>query len=223
MKRLALTITLALAPSLASAQDLFSYLREHASAVFGTVVVDDTKQKLIELRIADNFVLHEKHKVNGAARVSLFSITRAGEAAPQNTTIPLSLDELKSYSDGEVWLSVYKRIAPNVSIEVLGGFTFKMISVTGQVGDPLDGTKAAFGAGLRFDKNGYQASVILSHFGPVVEEKKLAGFVPSLLIHSYLPAKFLGERAALVPDLAFGRNADGTLSRTIKLAIATRF
>lgn len=216
-------ILLMIAPHAVAADgDLFTYLRDHASAVFGTVVVDDTKEKLVELRLVDAFEISKKHAMSGEARVSLFSITRAGEAAPQ-ATIPTSADELKMYSDGEVWLALYKRLNDNVSVEVLGGFMFKMISVTGQTGDPLDGTKAAFGVGLRFEKNGYKISVVPAHFGPVVEDKKLAGFVPSLLIHSYIPAPFLGKNTALVPDFAFGRKADKTFSRNLKLAIATRF
>lgn len=223
MKRIAFVlafIAALFAPSAVHAGDLFEYLRSHGSFVGGVAVVDDQKEKIVELRLVEDFPLGKTFR--GAARVSLFSIQRAGEQTP-TPRIPTSIEEVKAYSDGEVWLSVYRPFNENVAIECLGGITFKMISITGQIGDPLDGTKFAGACGPRLSKNGYRVSVLAGHFGPVTEAKKLAGFVPAVLVHGYIPLAFLGDSTAFVPDLAFGRLADHTLSRTIRLAIATRF
>lgn len=202
--------------STSRAEDLGAYLAKHASAVAGLVVVDDQKEKLVELRIVDDFAIAPQYR--GFARLSLFSIMRAGELAPP--TIPTTVEQAKAYSDGEVWLGAYRIINPTLAIEVLGGVTWKMTSITGQVGDPLDGTKLALAAGPRITLMGNEVSILLGHFGPVVEADKLAGPVPSVLIHAYIP---LGAKAAFVPDFAFGRLPDRTFVRTLRLGIATRF
>lgn len=208
--------------------DIWAYLQKHASFVGGVVVVDDQKEKLVELRLVDDFAISGKFR--GAARVSLFSITRAGEQAPQANVIPTSIEQVKAYSDGEAWLSIYREVTPGIALECLGGITVKMISVTGQVGDPLDGTKFAAACGPRFEKNGYQVSVLAGHFGPVSAGGKLAGPVPSILIHAYLPIAFLGKNTAFVPDFAFGATPDPinpqaarNITRTLRIGIAARF
>jgi hypothetical protein len=215
------------APVRAQDGDFWTYLQKHASFVGGVVVVDDEKQKLVELRIVDDFAISGKFR--GAFRLGLFSITRAGEQAPVNQ-IPTSLEQVKAYSDGEAWLSVYRTITPGIAIECTGGLAFKMVSITGQVGDPLDGTKLAGVCGPRFEKDGYQVSVLGGHFGPVTAGGKIAGPVPSILIHAYIPLKFLGKSTAFVPDLAFGATPDPlnpaaarSIARTLRLGIATRF
>lgn len=229
MKRMLAAVIISIFAAKSQAQDdLWSYLQRHASFVGGVVIVDDQKEKLVELRIVDDFAISGKFR--GAFRASLFSITRAGEQAPNAGVIPTSLEQVKAYSDGEGWLSVYREITPGLAIECLGGITFKMASVTGQVGDPLDGTKLAGACGPRFEKAGYQVSVLGGHFGPVSAGGKLAGPVPSILIHGYFPLKFMGKGTAFVPDLAFGATPDPTdpkaarnITRTLRLGIATRF
>lgn len=229
MKRMLAAVILTIFAARSQAQDdLWGYLQKHASFVGGVVIVDDQKEKLVELRIVDDFAISGKFR--GAFRASLFSITRAGDQAPRANVIPTSLEQVKAYSDGEGWLSVYREITPGLAIECLGGITFKMASVTGQVGDPLDGTKFAAACGPRIEKRGYQVSILGGHFGPVSAGGKLAGPVPSLLIHAYLPLGFLGRNTAFVPDLAFGATPDPldpkaarTITRTLRLGIATRF
>lgn len=211
----------------AAGEDLLAYVQKHASFVGGVVVVDDQKEKLVELRIVDDFAI--SGKIRGSVRVGLFSITRAGDQAPQ-ATIPTSLEQVKAYSDGEAWLAVYREIRPGFAVECLGGVAVKMASVTGQVGDPLDGTKFAGACGGRFSRDKHHVSVLAGHFGPVSAGGKLAGPVPSILIHAYLPLGFLGKSTAFVPDLAFGATPDPidpraarTITRTLRLGIATRF
>lgn len=228
MKTRLAIFTLLFAARSQAQDDVWSYLQKHASFVGGVVIVDDQKEKLVELRIADDFAISGKFR--GAARLSLFSITRAGDIAPQANVIPTSIEQVKAYSDGEAWLSVYREVTPGLAIECLGGITVKMVSVTGQVGDPLDGTKFAAACGPRLEKNGYQLSILGGHFGPVSAGGKLAGPVPSILIHGYFPLAFLGKSTAFVPDLAFGATPDPldpnsarTITRTLRLGIATRF
>jgi hypothetical protein len=229
MKRMLAAIIVSIFAARSQAQDdVWSYLQKHASFVGGVVIVDDQREKLVELRIVDDFAISGKFR--GAVRVGLFSISRAGEQAPQPNVIPTSIEQVKAYSDGEAWLSVYREVTPGIAVECLGGITVKMVSVTGQVGDPLDGTKFAAACGPRFEKNGYQVSILGGHFGPVSAGGKLAGPVPSILIHGYIPLAFLGKNTAFVPDLAFGATPDPldpkaarTITRTLRLGIATRF
>lgn len=228
MMQIALVAVLSLFGSFAHADDVWAYVQKHASFVGGVVIVDDQKEKLVELRIVDDFPITDQ--VRGTFRLGLFSITRAGETAPAGNSIPTSLEAVKAYSDGEAWLSVYHDFKPGIGIECTGGVAFKMASVTGQVGDPLDGTKFAAACGPRLSKSGYQVSVLGGHFGPVSAGGKLAGPVPSVLIHAYIPLTFLGKNTAFVPDLAFGATPDPldpsaarTITRTMRLGIATRF
>lgn len=220
---------LTLAPSFARADgDVFTYLQNHASFVGGFVDVDGEKQKLVEVRVTDDFLVSGKFRA--AVRVGLFSITRAGENAPPANSLPSSLEGVKAYSDGEAWLSVYRELTPGLAIECTGGVAFKMTSVTGQIGDPLDGTKFAGACGPRLSKNAYRISVLGGHFGPVSAGGKLAGPVPSVLIHASIPLRFLGANTAFVPDLAFGATPDPKdpkasrdITRTLRLGIETRF
>ena len=228
MRRLlAAAILTIFATSTQAQDDLWGYVQKHASFVGGVVVVDDQKEKLVELRIVDDFEISGKFR--GAFRLGLFSITRAGENAP-SATIPTSIEDVKAYSDGEGWLSVYRDFNANIALECTAGVTFKMVSVTGQVGDPLDGTKFAAACGPRVSYAGNQVSILGGHFGPVSAGGKLAGPVPSVLIHAYIPLTFLGKNTAFVPDLAFGATPDPldpsaarTITRTMRLGIATRF
>lgn len=218
-------------PSPALAQDfnVFKYLTQHASVATGALIADGEAYKVVELRFVDDFRIADKWR--GAARVGLFSLTRSGEQAPPPPTIPTTLDEIKAYSDGELWVSVRREIRQGIALECLGGFTFKMISITGSVGDPLDGTKLAGACGPRFSQGEYSISVLGGHYGPVADEGKLLGFVPNILIHGYLPMKFLGASTAFTPDLAFGAiPADAkdpdqrrTVSKSLRLLISTRF
>jgi hypothetical protein len=215
-------------PARAGDFNVFTYLTQHASVATGALVVDGQTHKVAELRFVDDFKITDK--VRGAARVGLFSLTRAGESAP-SPRVPTSLEEVKAYSDGEVWLSVYRELKPGISIECIGGLTFKMTSITGTVGDPLDGTKAAGACGPRLSHLDYHVSVLGGHYGPVAESGKLMGFVPNVLIHAYLPMKFLGSNTAFTPDIALGATKAAvsdpdqrrTISKSIRLLISTRF
>ena len=213
-------LLLALAPTARAADDLFSYLQKHASMVGGVVVVDGTQEKLIEIRISDDFGLGGKFRA--AIRVSLFSVARAGEVQPSGT-IPTSLEEIETYSDAEAYFSTRYEFNPFIAGECLGGITLKTASIAGPTADPLDGTKLIGACGVRFSKNGYNLSLLGGHYGPVVEADKLAGFFPSLIIRSHIPLSLLGKNTAFVPDLAFGREKDGRLTRSLRLALSTRF
>ena len=215
----ALLLSVVFAPTVYS-QHIASYLQKHAAFVGGVVIVDAQKEKLVELRVTDDFPAVEKVRIS--LRASLFSITRAGETIP-DPRIPLTLEQAKAYSDGEGWISLYRPVTPNVAVECTAGVTFKMISITGQVGDPLDGTKLAGACGVRASEGDYNVSVLAGHFGPVVEDAHVAGFVPSVLIRAHIPLRFLGKTSSFVPDLAFGKQSNGEFSRSLRLGIATRF
>lgn len=223
-----IALILALCSAQARAEDLFAYLKSHGSIVTGLAIVDDQKEKLIEFQVNDDFQI--SGPLRSAVRVGLFSITRAGEQAPQ-PGIPVSLEQVKSYSDGEVWVSLYRDVKPGFGLEVTGGWMFKMTSITGQVGDPLDGSKFALVGGLRFSRGDYRVSIAGGHYGPVSAGGKVASFVPSLILHANLPVKFIGDNVSFVPDLGFGaeRAEPGDpdqrrkFTRTIRLALRSTF
>lgn len=222
---------LSFAPA-ANAQDLWNYLKTHSSLVGGAVVVDDQKEQLVEFRVTDTFDVVEKVKAD--VRVGLFSINRAGETKPVNLSeIPSTLEQVKAYSDGEVWVSAYRPFTPTLAAVCIGGVTFKMISVIGTVGDPLEGTKVAGGCGVRFTgtNNGVVVDVVGGHYGPVSENDHIAGFIPNLIINGHIPLRFIGKNTAFVPDLAFGAKKPlitdpdqrRIFTRTLRLGIETRF
>lgn len=209
--------------------NLFEYLRTHAYVSGGPLVLDGENHTVYEVRLVDDFKISDQFR--GAARVSLFSLTRAGEQAPP-PKIPTTIREAtEAYSDGEVWLSVYRVIKPWLALECLGGLTFKMASLSGSKGDPLDGTKSAFGCGPRFSYERNHISVIPSHYGPVADKGKLLGPAPSLLIHAHIPLTFLGKNTAFTPDVAFGADkpdpADPdqrrNITKALRLLVSARF
>lgn len=204
--------------------DGWEYLQNHLSIVGGMVIADDQLEKLIEIRIVDDFPVAEKFR--GVVRASAFSINRAGLSIP-DPKIPLSVQDLKAYSDGEVWAALYRPLNEFFSAECLGGVTFKMISITGTVGNPYDGTKIAGACGFRFNSSNRKVNIFVlgGHYGPVATEQgTFAGFIPNVIIHAYIPLDFLGSHMSFVPDLAFGRNSiTGVVTRSIRLGIATDF
>lgn len=218
-------------PALAQDKEfnLFDYLRSHAYVSGGPLVLDGENHTVYEVRLVDDFQISADFR--GAARVSLFSLTRAGEQAPP-PKIPTTLKEAsEAYSDGEVWLSVYRVIKPWLAVECIGGLTFKMASISGSKGDPLDGTKAAFGCGPRFSYRRNHVSLIPSHYGPVADKGKLLGPAPSLLVHAHIPLTFLGKNTAFTPDLAFGATAPApsdpdkrrNITKALRLLVSARF
>lgn len=208
--------------------DLFSYITEHSYLAGGPLLVDGEKATIFEVRFVDDFALGASTR--GVARVSLFTLQRQGEPAPPAPGIPTSLEAAAAYSDGEVWLGVYRQFRPWLALECVGGLTFKMTSLSGTVGDPLDGTKMGLGCGPRLSYRGNNLSVLGGHYGPVAEKGQLLGFVPQVFVHAYLPLSFLGKNTAFTPDLAFGRSdvvspdpTVSTVKATMRLLVSTRF
>jgi hypothetical protein len=85
MKRLILSLLLL--SSGASAQDALTYVKAHASIVGGFVDADGSREKIVELRISDDFALAPRWRA--AVRVSLFSVTR-GKAGPRLRPAPVA-------------------------------------------------------------------------------------------------------------------------------------
>jgi hypothetical protein len=220
-------VAFALLPAPARAEEpLFQWLKQHGSITSGTLIVDKAKHTLVEIRFVDDFEI--KGSLRGVARVALFSLARDGQ--PQVTAgIPTSLEDVKAYSDGELWFGLYKQLHPNVAIECLGGVQVKMPALFGNTDDPLDGTKLAGGCGPRFRHGNAHASVLLGHYGSVLDGERLAGFAPSVLIHAYIPMPFLGSNWALAPDLAFGGappepgQEHRRITRSLRLVVSKSF
>lgn len=206
----------------------FEYALAHAYFSSGTLVVDGESHAVVEVRFVDDFRLASK--LRGAARVSLFTLTRAGEQAPA-PTIPTTLQEAKAYSDGEVWLALYREIKPWLALECASGLSFKMTSLAGTVGDPLDGTKVGAGCGPRLAYQRNHVSILAGHYGQVVDRGKVVGFVPSVLVHAFIPLTFLGKNTAFTPDLAVGATLPSAtdpdqrrdMTKSLRLLVSTRF
>lgn len=212
----------ALAPSFAKAEDPFAYFGRHASIVSGSFVTEEGKRSdFVALRFVDEFKLADKF--TGFARVDLFQRARDGEVLA-DPTIPTSAEALKAYSDGEVYVGAFYTLKDHLAAQCVGGAIFAMTSLSGSVGDPLDGTKVVGVCGVRFFDAESHLSVMAGHVGPVVEGGKVAGAVPSLVAEAYVPLPWMGTGFALTPDLSVGRNlaAKKTVWST-RLAISKRF
>ncbi len=209
--------------------DLAKYLTEHAYFTGGTLMTEGQKSTVYELRFVDDFPIAES--VRGVARVSLFTLQRQGEPAPALPGgLPANLSEAAVYSDGEVWFAAYRSFNANFALECATGVTFKMTSLSGTVGDPLDGTKFGAGCGPRFSHAGNHISFLAGHYGPVAVGGKLLGFAPNLFVTAYVPLTFLGANTAFTPDFAFGKldgaspdSAAGNVKSTMRLLVSTRF
>jgi hypothetical protein len=221
-------------PTPATDFDLAAYLRTHAYLTGGTFRTAGETRAVYELRFVDDFPI-SGDTYRGAARVSLFSLTRAGEQAPPQQGIPASIkDATSAYSDGEVWLSARKILKPWLAAECIGGVTFKMASLSGSVGNPLDGTKVGVGCGVRLTFQDNHLSIIPGSFGPVADGDKLLGPLPSVMASLYVPLAFLkifGKHSAFTPDFAFGAapplpgdpDQRRQLTQSIRLLISSGF
>ena len=207
---------LMLAPQSARAQDLGTYLKGHASILAGVAVIDHQAEKLIEIRLSDRFDFGGCWK--GGYRAALFSVARAGEIQP--TGLPATAEDLKAYSDGEVWAFGSCNLSEVFAVEGIAGVAFKTASLAGPNVDPLDGTKLAGLIGAKVGKNGYEFGIAGGHYGPVVDMGKVAGFLPSIVAHARLP---MGAKATIVGEAAFGRLHDGTLTQSYRTGIETKF
>lgn len=218
-------VLLALLPGASAQADVFDYLNKHKAAGYGPLTVDGETRPVIELRFFDDFQLVPKWRAG--VRFSLFTLARAGETAPPR--VPASIDELsRTYSDGEVWVSVRREIRQGLAFECLSGLTFKMVSITGSVGDPLDGTKAAAACGLRLSRGEFYVSTLGGHYGPVADTRRVLGFVPNVLVHGNAPLSRVLKNTAFAPDIALGATVDPVtkrrkLTRSIRLLLVTSF
>ena len=231
------TVTaLALQASAAFPEDLWSYVSKHSSVVSGTLasnagcqafeVCPIKQSEFVSLRVVDRFDIGSGF--SGVARLDLFSRTRDAEVPASDSDAALIGS---AYSSGEVSFSLLRKVATTssgavVEVECMGGFDFAMTGVGGSVGAPEDGTKVLAGCGPRYQSGDGSVSVILGHFGPVVDSAKLLGFTPSLMIHGYFPLKFMGDGFAFAPDVLIGSRqvADGrALTKSFRLGISKRF
>lgn len=207
---------LLLVASTARAQDVGAYLKDHGTILAGVAVIDGHAEKLVQVGLSDRYDFGAGWK--GGYRVALFSVARAGKIQP--TGLPSTVSDLKAYSDGEVWIFGSRAIRGPISVEAIGGVTFKTASFAGPDVNPLDGTKVAALIGVVFEKNGYVLGFDGGHYGPVVEQGKVASLLPSLVLHTRIP---MGAKATLVGEAAFGRLLDKTLAQSYRGGIETRF
>ena len=213
---------------------VFGYIAKRASLVSGVLAVDagpnggsGTAKEFIEVRFVDDFGIG-KSGVRGVARLSLFTLARSGESLPP-PTIPTTLQEVTAFSDAELWLALYKPVSDGVALECLGGVTAPMTSITGKVGNPLDGTRWSGACGARAYQGDTHLTLAFGSIGTVEEGGDFGDIIPSMILTGYIPMPFAGTGWAFTPDLAVGiyKKTDPLASRRIsysmRVAISKRF
>lgn len=188
-------------PSPTPAGDAMTWLAAHSSIISGTYSTDTSdREEFIGLRIAGEFDLAPR--LTGWAQVDLFTRSRDGNSA--TPALPSSPAGLAVYSSGEVRVGAYRTLTGRLSAECLAGATFPMPSLSsGASVDPLDGVKILGGCGLRVGTRDTYARAVAGHFGPVVDNGNIAGFVPAASLSARVP---LRAHIALAPELSIGRN-----------------
>lgn len=187
-------------PSPTPTGDAMTWLSSHSAIISGTYSTDTSdREEFIGLRIAGDFDLAPK--LVGWASVDLFTRSRDGNSA--TPALPSSPAGLAVYSSGEMRIGVYRTLSGLLAAECIAGATFPMPSLGGPSVDPLDGVKILGGCGLRVGTRGTYARAVAGHFGPVVDNGTLAGFVPSVSLSARVP---LRDHLALAPELSVGRN-----------------
>lgn len=180
--------------------DAMTWLSAHSAIISGTYSTDTSdREEFIGLRISGDFNLAPK--LTGWATVDLFTRSRDGQSA--TPALPSSPAGLAVYSSGEMRVGVYRTLSGLLAAECIAGATFPMPSLGGPSVDPLDGVKILGGCGLRVGTRATYARVIGGHFGAVVDNGVLAGFVPSLTLGARVPIR---DHLALAPELSIGRN-----------------
>lgn len=212
-------------PSSTPEQSIFGYLGSHSSLVSGILATEENRKEFIEVRFVDDFGIGSG--VRGAVRLSLFTLARSGESLP-SPTIPTTISEVTAYSDAELWASVYKPVAENIAVECLGGVQTAMTSITGKVGNPADPTKLSGACGVRAFNGETNLTLAGGLIGSVAEHGDFLGFIPSLILHGYIPAPFAGTGWAVVPELSVGVtpvDASGRrqITRSFKVGISKHF
>ena len=215
---------------------VFGYIAKRASLVSGVLAVDGgpvagsagTAKEFIEVRFVDDFALGKGERgFRGVARLSLFALARSGESLPP-PSIPTTIEEVTAFSDAELWLALYKPISDGVALECLGGVTAPMTSITGKVGNPLDGTRWSGACGARAFQGDTHLTLAFGSIGTVAEGGDF-GFIPSMILTGYVPMPFAGTGWSFVPDLAVGVYqrtdplANRKVSYSFRVAIAKEF
>ena len=180
--------------------DAMTWLSAHSAIISGTYSTDTSdREEFIGLRISGDFNLAPK--LTGWATVDLFTRSRDGQSA--TPALPSSPAGLAVYSSGEMRVGAYRTLTGLLSAECIAGATFPMPSLGGPSVDPLDGVKILGGCGLRVGTRDTWARAVAGHFGPVVDNGTLGGFVPSVSLSARVPIR---DHLALAPELSIGRN-----------------
>lgn len=206
-------------------ESIFGYLGSHSSLLSGVLATEANEKQFIEVRFVDDFGIGSGFR--GAVKVSLFTLARSGESLP-TPTVPTSIEEVTAYSDAELWVSVYKPVAENIAIEALGGIQTAMTSLTGKVGNPADPTKINGAIGVRAFNGDTNLTLAGGLIGSVSEDGDFLGFIPSLILHGYIPMPFAGTGWALVPELSVGVKPEDPsgrrqITRSFKVGISKHF
>ncbi len=187
-------------PSPTPAGDAMTWLSTHSAIISGTYSTDTSdREEFVGIRISGDFDIAPK--TVGWAQVDLFTRSRDGQSA--TPALPSTPAGLAVYSSGEARVGVYRTLTGLLSAECVAGATFPMPSLGGPSVDPLDGVKVLAGCGPRVGTRTTYARLILGHFGSVVDNGVLAGFVPSMSLSGRVP---LRAHIALAPELSIGRN-----------------
>lgn len=187
-------------PSPTPSGDAMTWLSAHSAIISGTYSTDTSdREEFIGLRIFGDVALAPK--LTGWATVDLFTRSRDGQSA--TPALPSSPAGLAVYSSGEMRVGAYRTLSGLLAAECIAGATFPMPSLGGPSVDPLDGVKILGGCGLRVGTRDTWARAVAGHFGPVVDNGTIGGFVPSVSLSARVPIR---DHLALAPELSIGRN-----------------